>query len=367
MTGRAAIEAVVGHFALSGELLAVEPCEGGHINESHLLTCRRSGGTVRLLLQRINDAVFSSPSLVMENIERVTAHLAQRLHAQGAADVDRRVLTLVPTDEGRPFHCDDAGSCWRIYRFIEGTHARQIVETPGQAEAAARAFGAFQRLLADFPGPRLHETIPGFHDTPKRFAALERAVETDRLNRAAEASAEIEFAFSRRSMASALLDLQGSGEIPERVVHNDAKVSNVLLDDSSGEALCVTDLDTVMPGTVLYDFGDMVRSMTSGAAEDEPNPSGVALRMPLFEALVRGYLDAAGPFLTAAERRHLVPAGKLITLEQGVRFLTDFLDGDTYYKTNRPGHNLDRCRTQLKLVESIVRREARMREFIERY
>ena len=364
MSVPAEVADIASRFAVTGKLIAADPFTGGHINDSHLLTYQRERQTVRFLLQRINDAVFPKPALVMDNIQRVTAHIARALASQGVRDIGRRVLTLVPTHAGEPCYRDAEGSYWRLYPFIESTRVHQTVETAERAERAGRAFGTFQRLLADLPDPRLHETITGFHNTSLRFEALERAVQADACNRAAAAKAEIEFAARHRVLASVLLDLQQRNEIPERVVHNDAKISNVLFDQTTGAALCVTDLDTVMPGLALYDFGDMVRSMTCAAAEDETDLSKVEVQMPLFEALARGYLETAGAFLTPAERRQLVFAGKLITLEQGVRFLTDFLNGDTYYKTRRPGHNLDRCRTQFKLVESITRHEAQMASFI---
>jgi aminoglycoside phosphotransferase (APT) family kinase protein len=276
------------------------------------------------------------------------------------------VLTLVPTHAGEPYHRDAAGGCWRLYRFIEGTRVCEAVETPQQAEFVGRAFGAFQFLLTDFAGPRLHETIPGFHNTPSRYEALDRAVQTDSCNRAAAARAEIDLADRYRPLAGVLLDLHQAGEIPERIAHNDAKISNVLLDETTGEALCVVDLDTVMPGLALHDFGDMVRSMTTTAAEDETDLAKVEVEMPLFEGLARGYLTAAGEFLNPIEREHLVVSGKLITLEQAVRFLTDYLVGDRYYKTHRPNHNLDRARTQFKLLGSIQRYEAEMTQFVER-
>ena len=359
------LEAVAARFKVTGELVAAEPFRGGHINDSFLLTCRRANGSVRFLLQRINHAVFSNPMLLMENVQRVTDHVASALESQGTRDIDRRVLRLVRTHEDTPCHGDDAGSCWRLYRFIENTRTYEVVETAPQAEQAGRAFGAFQQLLADLPVPLLHETIPDFHNTPLRFEALERAVQADTYNRAAMAKDEIDVALSRRWMAGLLLDLHEAGEIPKRAVHNDAKINNVLFDEDTDTALCVVDLDTVMPGLAPYDFGDMVRSMTSLSREDERDLSKVEVQMPLFEAIARGYLEEAGALLTPAERAHLVPAGKLITLEQGVRFLTDFLNGDVYYKTQRPGQNLDRCRTQLELVESIERHEPQMTRFIE--
>jgi Ser/Thr protein kinase RdoA (MazF antagonist) len=353
-------------FAVTGQLTAADPFTGGHINDSHLLTYERQKHTTRFLLQRINDAVFAKPALVMDNIQRVTAHIAEALAAQGVHDVGRRVLTLVPTHAGECYCRDADGSYWRLYPFIEGTHVHEAVATAEQARQAGRAFGAFQHLLADLPDPRMHETIPDFHNTPLRFEALERAVQADAYNRAAAAKVEIELAGRHRVLAGVLLDLQQRGGIPERIVHNDAKISNVLFDRQTGDALCVTDLDTVMPGLALYDFGDMVRSMTCAAAEDEIDLSKVEVELPLFEALARGYVSTAGEFLTAAEREQLVFAGKLITLEQAVRFLTDFLIGDQYYKTHRPNHNLERARAQLKLLESIERHEAAMLRLVER-
>ena len=358
-------ETLATRFAVDGRLAHVEPTSG-HINDSFILTYRHRDGSARYLLQRINELVFPRPVEVMDNIQRVTVHVAAKLKTQGVTDIHRRVLTLVLTQEGEPYHRDDAGGCWRLYHFIEGTRVCEAVETPRQAEHAGRAFGTFQSLLADFAGRRLHETIPDFHNTPLRYEALDRAVQTDSFNRVAAARAEIEFAQRYRPLASVLLELHRTGRIPERIGHNDAKISNVLLDETTDEALCVVDLDTVMPGLALYDFGDMVRSMTTTAAEDETDVSKVEMEMPLFEALARGYLVAAGEFLTPMERDSLVTAGKLITLEQAVRFLTDFLVGDQYYKTRRPSHNLDRCRTQFKLLESIEQHDALMNRFVER-
>ncbi|MFQ5805385.1 MAG: phosphotransferase enzyme family protein [Phycisphaerae bacterium] len=359
-------QAIAAHFAVDGKLAAVEPFGAGHINDSFLLTYRRNDKTDRFLLQRINEAVFPNPALVMENIQRVTTHIARKLTSQGASNVGRRVLTLTPTHEAEPCYRDEAGSYWRLYRFIENTRVHEAVETPEQAAQAGRMFGTFQLQLADLSGARLHETIPDFHNTPLRFEALDRAVQADPCNRVALARAEIDLANRHRPLAGVLLDLQQRGDIPERVVHNDAKIGNVLFDAGTGEALCVVDLDTVMPGLSLYDFGDMVRSMTCTAAEDDTDLSRVEVQIPLFEALAGAYLEAAGKFLTAAEREHLVFAGKLITLEQAVRFLTDFLNGDRYYKRRRPSQNLDRCQTQFKLVESLTRHEPQMNRFVER-
>jgi aminoglycoside phosphotransferase (APT) family kinase protein len=294
----------------------------------------------------------------MENIERVTAHLAARLN--GNPDRARRVLQLIPARDGRRWAMNAEIGCWRAYRFIERARTYDAVESVEQAFQAGQAFGRFQQLLADLPAPRLHDTIPDFHHTPKRFAAFERAVAADTAGRARDARAEIDFAFAHRPMAGVLLD----AGLPERVTHNDTKFNNVMLDDLSGEGICVIDLDTVMPGLALYDFGDMVRTTTSPAMEDERDLSKVTMQFPMFEALTRGYLSAAGGFLTNAEKELLVFSGKLITFEIGIRFLTDHLAGDTYFKVHREGHNLDRCRTQFKLVESIEQQEDRMNRLV---
>lgn len=348
---------VTSRFAVRGRFAESEPLAGGHINESYIVTLIDNRGRGRFVLQRLNPGVFRQPERVMENIRRVTAHLAERLRDQGADDVDRRVIPPIPSRDGRAYVLDETGGCWRLCRFIEGSRVHPAVESPQVAHEAGRAFGEFQRLLSDLPGPRLYETIPAFHDTPLRYEALERAVEADPLGRAASANAEIEFARSRRGFANVLRDLHAHGAIAERIVHNDAKITNVLFDAGAERAICVVDLDTVMPGLGLYDFGDMVRSMTCPAAEDERDLSRVELREELFEAVARGYSAGAGDLLTPTERKHLVAAGKLITLEQGVRFLTDYLEGDRYYQTRRTGQNLDRCRTQFKLVASIERQQ----------
>ncbi len=294
----------------------------------------------------------------MENIERVTTHLGKKIESN--PDKIRRVLTLILTHDGKSFYRDENGNYWRVYIFIENARTFDAVESPRQALEAARAFGNFQKLLADLPAPRLHDTIPDFHHTPKRFAALEKTIETDAVNRAHLAKAEIVFALKHKTICNALLD----AKLPERVTHNDTKFNNVMLDDATGEGICVIDLDTVMPGLGLYDFGDMVRTTTSPAKEDERDLSKVAMQFPMFEALARGYLESAN-FLTKAEKQFLTFSGKLITFEIGVRFLTDFLAGDTYFKVHRDGHNLDRCRTQFKLVESIERQEEQMNKLVE--
>jgi len=346
-------------FQVYGEFLSAEPYGSGHINDTYSVVLDQAGTRVRYIFQRINHLVFKNPEAVMENISRVTVHLGAKL--TGESDRSRRALTLIGTHKGSSFHRDDSGNYWRAYLFIERARTYDAVESPAQACEAAKAFGRFQKMLADLPAPRLHDTIPDFHHTPKRFAALEQAIAADAANRAKLAKPEIEFASRRRPITTVLLD----AKLPERVTHNDTKFNNVMLDDATGEGICVVDLDTLMPGLALYDFGDTVRTATSLTLEDERDLSKVTMQFPMFEALARGYLSEAGSFLTQAEKGLLAFAGKLITFEIGIRFLADFLAGDVYVKVHREGHNLDRARTQWKLMESIEQQEERMNKLVE--
>lgn len=355
------VREIADHFQVPGEFVSARPHGSGHINDTYCVTFDQVGVKTCYIFQRINHHVFKNPAALMENVQRVTEHLAERTVHE--PDANRRVLRLVPASDGEAFHSDEAGNHWRAYLFIEGARTYDAVESPQQAFEAAKAFGHFQSMLSDLPPPRLHDTIPHFHHTPKRFAALERAIEANVNNRAAQAKREIEFALKRKPIVSVLLD----ANLPERITHNDTKFNNVMLDDNTGRGICVIDLDTVMPGLAVYDFGDMVRTTTSPTAEDERDLSKVQMQFPMFEALVKGYLASASEFLTKAERELLAFSGKLITFEIGMRFLADFLSGDTYFKVHREGHNLDRCRTQFKLVESIEEQEARMKKLVMSY
>jgi len=352
------LRAIVECFHTEGEFLSATPYGSGHINDSYRVSCSGSIGIVRYLMQRVNERVFKNTIALMENVERVTAHLAAKV--DGEPEATRRVLTLVPTRAGANCHVDAEGQTWRMYRFIENARTYDAVESVEQAFQAASAFGRFQRMLVDLPAPRLHDTIPDFHNTPKRYEALEQTIAADVAGRAKQVQNEIDFVRERSSILNVL---QAVG-LPERITHNDTKFNNVMLDDVNGEAICVVDLDTVMPGLVLHDFGDMVRTTTSPAPEDEPDLSKVIMQFPMFDALLRGYLSTAGDFLTRAEEQHLVVASKVIALEQGIRFLTDYIAGDTYYKVHRKGQNLDRCRTQWKLVASIEQQEVAMRKLL---
>lgn len=352
-------------FRIYGQILHAEPCKIGHINETYTATYDQGGILVRYIHQKVNQSVFREPEKVMENVMRVTMHLQQKLAHGGARQRTRRALTVVPTHDGRAFYRDGDGDFWRTFVFVERVQSFEAVQNTGQAYEAGRAFGDFQSLLADLPGDRLHETIPEFHNTRKRFAALRQAVEEDHYGRAANARPEIEFALAQEPWVGTLLDAQAQGEIPERITHNDTKFNNVMLDWETGRAMCVVDLDTVMPGLVHYDFGDMVRTTTSPTLEDEEDLTKVAMQMPMFEALARGYVEATRSFLQPAEKRYLAFAGRLITYTIGIRFLTDYLLGDVYFRVHRPHHNLDRCRTQLRLVQSILEQEEAMQRYVD--
>lgn len=347
------LAAVTTAFGLFGRLRDGTPYGSGHINDTFALTMDQAGTPVRYILQRINHNIFRDVPALMENIQRVTAHATRRAAEGGGPDVARRALTLVAACDGRAYHRDPAGGWWRCYLFIEHARTHDIIEHPRQATEAARAFGEFQKLLVDLPGVRLHETIPDFHHTRRRFENLQKAIFADAHGRVREVADEIEFARQHEPMVDRLLDLQRQGSIPERITHNDTKLNNVMMDDASHAGICVIDLDTVMPGLALYDFGDMVRSATNSAAEDERDIAKIHSRLPIFEALVEGYLSSARPFLNDTEIAHLAFSGRLITFEIGLRFLTDYLEGDVYFKTKRPGQNLDRARNQFALVRSM--------------
>jgi len=346
---RDAIIAIAAKFPLHGKLLAALPYGNGHINDTLVVSFDQAGTQVRYIFQRINHHIFKNVPQLMENISRVTSHLARKVPGGD----NRIALTLVPTLAGESFYKTPEGDCWRVYLFIENARTFDAVENPQQAFKAACAFGQFQQALADLPGDRLHETIPDFHNTPKRFEALRKAAEADVAGRKIEVLAELDFAFQMEFDCGRLLELVKTGDIPERITHNDTKLNNVMIHDNTGEGVCVIDLDTVMPGLSLYDFGDLVRFATNTATEDETELKNVNVSLPVFEAIVKGYIAGAGDILTDAEWDNLVFAGKLMTYEVGIRFLTDYLQGDIYFKTKRPGHNLDRARNQLRLVERI--------------
>jgi len=353
-------------FQIYGEILHAETLKIGHINETYSATYSQGGTRVRYIHQKINKNVFKNPAAVMDNVMRVTTHIRRKLEAQSTRDHTRRSLIVIPTRDGKSYFLNGDDGVWRTFLFIEGVETFEAVQSPDQAYQAGRAFGEFQRLLVDLPGGRLFETIPDFHNTRKRFSAFQAAVKNDHYNRAKEAKPEVDFALKRQPLVDVILNAMAKGKIPERITHNDTKFNNVMMDVLTGEAMCIVDLDTVMPGCALYDFGDMVRTTTSPTLEDEQDLTQVKMQMPMFKKLAQGYWSSAGHFLTKAEKSHIAFSGKLISFEIGLRFLTDFLSGDTYFRIHRPTHNLDRCRTQFKLVESIERQEEAMQKFVDK-
>lgn len=350
-------------LVIYGDFISAEPYGSGHINDTYKVTVNQSGTVVNYIFQRINNRIFKDVEMLMDNIRRVTEHLGRKI--AGKEDSSRMALEIVPARNGQPFLIDDDGNYWRAYLFIEKAQTYDVIKNTGQAYETARAFGRFQRELADMSGARLFETIPDFHHTPKRLETLESAIKSDLKGRVKEVQPEIDFVMKRKADTARLIELNAAGAIPERITHNDTKLNNVMIDDVSGQGICVIDLDTVMPGLVHYDFGDMVRTSTSPALEDEKDLSKVFMQFDMFEALLRGYLEEAGTFLNPVEREYLPFSGKLITLEIGIRFLTDYLSGDVYFKISRPEHNLDRCRTQFKLVESIETQLDRMNKLLD--
>lgn len=347
-------------FETGGRFLQAERCGSGHINLTYLAEYAGGERTIRMVHQRINRHVFKEPQAVMENIRRVLEHQREALRRRGVTDGSRRVLELVPTRDGAWLFTDDSGEVWRTYRYVERARTYNTVERLEQAEQAARAFGLFQSLVSDLPPPRLHDTIPDFHHTPKRFAALLETIDRDPLNRCATARAVIDAAVRAEEVVHALETPAAEGRLPCRIAHNDTKLNNVMMDIRTGEGICVIDLDTVMPGLALYDFGDLTRSMISAAPEDEVDLDRIEVRPEVYEAIVRGYLSTAGDMLSPAEIDLLAVAGQVITLETGLRFLKDYLEGDRYFRVQRPSHNLDRARAQLCLAESIGRHRAEL-------
>lgn len=360
------LKEIASQFQLDGRYLSAGPVGSGHINDTYASRFKKGRGEVHYIHQWINHHIFRDPEKLMENVRRVTAHARDQICASGG-DPQRETLNLIPAVDGRLFHRTPQGDYWRTYQFIEGARTYDRVEDLRHVHNAARAFGSFQKMVSGLPGGRLHETIPDFHHTPKRFEAFLTALENDACNRAREVRPEIDFILERKGQTSVVMDLLVKGEIPERVTHNDTKLNNVMIDDETGEGICVIDLDTVMPGSTLYDFGDMVRIGASSAAEDEKDLSKVKLDLTMFNHLAQGYLDSAREFLTATEIDHLAFSACLITLEQAIRFLGDYLNGDVYYKIHYPGHNLDRSRTQIKMVAEMEISSGQMETIINRY
>ncbi|MBQ7124746.1 MAG: aminoglycoside phosphotransferase family protein [Clostridia bacterium] len=357
---------IVKHFKFEGRMVHYEPYGCGHINDTFCLWFDRgSFAPVRYIMQRINTGIFKDPEGLMNNIAYVTNFIRENLKSS-SGDFDRGTLTVIPTIDDKLFYRDDNGKCYRAYKFVENTVSLQSVENAEQFESLARTFGNFQNQLSDFDASKLVETIPDFHNTKKRYEALEAAINEDKVGRAASVAEEIGFARGRKEDAGLLIGMLQRGNLPLRVTHNDTKLNNVLFDAVSGEAVCVIDLDTVMPGLVHYDFGDSIRFGASTAAEDEKDLSKVEMDISLFEAYARGFLSSCGSKLTENEIKYLPFSAKLLTYECGIRFLADYLNGDTYFKIHYAEQNLDRCRTQFKLVYDMEKKMDEMEKIVDR-
>ena len=354
VSDRTALDAAA-FFELGGRVVSATAFGSGHINDTFALTVEKpaSDACVRFVLQRINPHVFPNPLSVMDNIVRVTRHLREKYAI--LPDAGRRVLTVISARDAKPCWFDESGACWRCYRMIEDAGTIDAVREPAQARTASFAFARFARDLSDLPPPRLHETIPAFHDTPARLCALDAFVEEDRFGRVASAARELAEINAMRHLAPLITDAFAAGLIPERITHNDTKINNVMLDSASGEAICVVDLDTVMPGLAPYDFGDLVRVAANPGHEDAGKLNGMEARRDMYDACAEGFLAGFDGYLTEQEIDLMPIAGAVITFELAVRFLSDYLDGDRYFKTARPGHNLDRARTQIALARSLER------------
>ena len=339
----------------------------GHINDTfRVAVTRPDGSSRRVILQRVSPVAFKEPDKLMENIVNVTEYLGREIEKLGG-DPSRETLSVIRARDGSSGVTDSEGGVWRAFPFVEGTVCYQSAETPELFAASGRAFGRFQRLLQGYPAHTLHETIPRFHDTENRLQNLKNAVAADPMGRVKDCREDIEFMLAREKDCSAALQAQRDGVLPLRVTHNDTKLNNVLMDEKTGEALCVIDLDTVMPGLAINDFGDSIRFGANHSAEDEPDLSKVNLDVELFEIYTAAFLEQAGEALTEAEIRYLPWGAKLMTLECGIRFLTDYLEGDSYFHISRPGQNLDRARTQCKLVADMEEHWAELNAIVEKY
>ena len=358
---------ILGNFNLEGEFFFYEPFGCGHINNTYAVYFKQE--TIpprRYILQRINKFAFTEPEQLMENIVNVTSFLKEKIIASGG-DIERETLNIMFTKDDKSFFIDNDDDYWRVYLFVENATSHQSATKPELFETSARAFGKFQKLLKDFPASTLFETIKEFHNTAARYERLEEAIAEDAVGRKSEVEPEIEFARERKELASSIINLLESEEIPYRVTHNDTKLNNVMLDNTTEKELCVIDLDTVMPGSAVYDFGDSIRFGASTAPEDEKDLSKVTIDLNLFEMFTKGFLSEAKDILKDKEIDNLALGSIVITFECGMRFLTDYLSGDKYFRIHYPEQNLDRCRTQFKLVKDMEDNLDKMNEIVNKY
>ena len=365
--GDECIADIAGYFCFEGTYQRNQPFGNGHINDTYLVVCE-TGNQIekRYILQRMNKSIFTKPDELMENITGVTSYLRKIILANGG-DPERETLNVIPAKDKKAYYVDAQGEYWRAFQFIEHAVSLEHAETPEDFYESAVAFGNFQRQLADYPAETLHETIPGFHDTRARFKTFKETVKKDVCGRAASVKKEIDFVLEREDITDVFGSLLDKKEIPLRVTHNDTKLNNIMMDNETRKGICVIDLDTVMPGLAMNDFGDSIRFGASTALEDEKNLDKVWCDMELFEAYTKGFIEGCGGRLTPKEIELLPMGAKVMTFECGMRFLADYLQGDTYFKIHRPEHNLDRCRTQFKLVWDMEQKWQKMQEIVQKY
>ena len=363
----AKIEEAICHIDFKGTLIDYERYGQGHINDTFVVRfIQEDQSILRYILQRMNHETFHRPDQLMKNIAGVTSFLRKKI-LLNQGDVNRETMNIIATKDGNTYYRDSIGSYWRAYLFIEDAICFDQVEKPEDFYQSAIAFGRFQQLLADYPADTLFETIKDFHNTPVRLDNLRKAIENNSADRVKEVTAEIEFALQREEFIHTLMDLYEAGKLPLKVTHNDTKLNNIMIDNKSGKAICVIDLDTVMPGFSVTDFGDSIRFGASTGAEDEPDLSKVNFDLKLYEIYTKGFLEGCNGSLSETERAMLPVGAKMMTLECGIRFLTDYLQGDTYFRTHREGHNLDRARTQFKLVADMEQHWEKMIAVVNKY
>ena len=360
------IKNILPHFRFEGKYADGIELTSGNINNTYLITYDCGSERKYYTLQHINKFVFKRPYEVMTNIEKVTKHLAAAYEKAGE-DPSRRVLNLIPTTSGVYIHQDDEGHYWRAYNYINGASAYDAPVKDAHVFETGRAFGEFQKNLADFPAEELYETIPDFHNTTRRFYTFVASVAADKAGRVKYVEDEIEFMFDHRKLMNSIVSKLNAGELPLRVTHNDTKINNILIDNQTDKALCVIDLDTVMPGSSLYDFGDAIRFCASTAAEDEPDTKKIHLDMNAFRLFTEGFLSETNGFLDDDEIRALPLGVLVITCELAMRFLTDYIDGDVYFKVRSPEHNLVRARAQMAMLTDMESKYDEMCAVIEEY
>ena len=357
---------ILSNFAINGEFISCEPYGSGLINRTYVAVYNEGGKRVRYIVQRINTNLFKNVDGLMNNIKLVTEFNRAEIVKRGG-DPNRESLTLVPTENGGTYFRTEEGDCYRVYVFIENAKGYDVVEKPEHFYESAVAFGKFAMLLDRFDSSKLFEVLPDFHNTVKRFDNFKKSLEADKFNRAKDVKKEIEFALNREKITHTIVDLLASGKMPSRVTHNDTKLNNVLIDTRTDKAVSVIDLDTMMPGSICYDFGDSIRFGCNPCLEDTPETEKVIFDMPLFETYTKGYLSVFGDTITDIERKNLPMGAILMTYECGIRFLTDYLDGDVYFRKTREGQNIDRTRSQFKLVSDMEKRYDEMLSAVEKY